>query len=187
MARVCIRAIGAVMEEDLSAIQNGAARALRAETERLGGLPDPAYAFDAKRRQYSSVEVIKALVSAAPPGESKIIGITERDLFIPMLTFVFGQAQLGGRFAVVSLARLRQEFYGLPADRAVFLGRALTEVVHELGHTFGLAHCPDRTCAMSLSTDIRQVDAKRAAYCGDCESLVRNGAATDAARLERKS
>lgn len=159
------------MDRDLSAIEEGAARALGVETRRLDPLPDPLYAYDARRAQYSSVEVMRAFAAAAPAGDSKVIGITERDLFIPMLTFVFGQAQLGGRFAVVSLARLRQEFYGMPPDRDVFLGRAMKEVAHELGHTFGLAHCPDKTCAMSLSTDIRQVDGKRAAYCATCASV----------------
>jgi archaemetzincin len=161
------------MDQDISAIEKGTAKVLGVDIWRLGGLPDPVYAYDARRGQYSSVEVMKVFATAAPAGDSKVIGITERDLFIPMLTFVFGQAQLGGRFAVISLARLRQEFYGLPADPAVFLGRALTEVAHELGHTFGLAHCPEKTCAMSLSTDIRQVDGKRAEYCGSCGGRVR--------------
>jgi archaemetzincin len=162
-----------VVDPDLSAIEAGIAGTLAVETKRLEALPEPGYAFDARRGQYSSVEVMKTFAGAAPPGNGKVIGITERDLFIPMLTFVFGQAQLGGRFAVVSLARLRQEFYGMPADRDVFLGRAMKEVVHELGHTLGLAHCSEKTCAMSLSTDIRQVDGKLAAYCGDCARLAR--------------
>jgi archaemetzincin len=158
------------MEDELSAIETGLAALLSVETRRLQPLPDPAYAFDPRRRQYSSVEVMRAFAAAAPPGDSKVIGVTARDLFIPMLTFVFGQAQLGGRLALVSLARLRQEFYGLPPDAAVLRARALTEAAHELGHTFGLAHCPDPLCAMSLSVDIRQVDAKRAAYCASCST-----------------
>lgn len=156
------------MEDDISAIERGIASFLGFETRRLEPLADPAYAFDPRRRQYSSVEVMRALGATAPQDNSKVIGITERDLFIPVLTFVFGQAQLGGRLAVVSLARLRQEFYGLPPDQTVLLSRALKETAHELGHTLGLAHCPDRFCAMSVSTDIRQVDGKRAEYCGGC-------------------
>jgi archaemetzincin len=86
---------------------------------------------------------------------------------------VFGQAQLGGQVALISLARLRQEFYGMPQNRALFLGRALKEAVHELGHTFVLTHCPEGECPMSLSTNIRQVDGKRATFCASCAAAVR--------------
>ncbi len=161
------------MEEDLAAIESAAAKLLGVETRRLAPLPDPVYALDPRRRQYSAVDVMRAFALAAPAGESKVLGITERDLFIPMLTFVFGQAQLNGRLALVSLARLRQEFYGMPEDRTVLLRRALKEVAHELGHTAGLAHCPDRQCSMSLSTDIAQVDGKGAGYCASCGALIR--------------
>ena len=74
---------------------------------------------------------------------SGILGVTDVDLAIPMLSFLFGQAQLDGRVAVVSLCRLHQEFYGLPADRGLLRERTVKEVLHELGHTFGLAHCSD--------------------------------------------
>jgi archaemetzincin len=161
------------MEEDISAIEMGTARLLNVEIRRLEPLPEPANAVDPRRRQYSSVEVMRAFAASAPAGDSKVVGIVERDLFIPMLTFVFGQAQLGGRLALVSLARLRQEFYGLPPDHTVLVGRAIKEVAHELGHTFGLVHCPDRLCSMSVSTDIRQVDGKRADFCRSCAAVVR--------------
>ncbi len=71
-----------------------------------------------KRGQYKSVDFMKALARNAPADATRILGVTEGDLAIPTLTFVFGQAQLDGQVAVVSLARLRQEFYGLPADDA---------------------------------------------------------------------
>ena len=89
-----------------------------------------------------------------------------------MLTFIFGQAQLGGRLALVSLARLRQEFYGLPSDRELLRERALKESLHELGHTFGLLHCREAACTMSLATGIRQLDAKGGGYCAGCAALL---------------
>jgi archaemetzincin len=93
-----------------------------------------------------------------------LLAVTDRDLFVPVLTFVFGQAQLGGRSAVVSLARLRQEFYGLAAQSRVLLERAAKEALHETGHMFGLVHCADRSCAMSLATNVRQIDLKQAGF-----------------------
>lgn len=131
-------------------------------------LPRVDFAFDARRKQYGSIPVLEMLSRLCPADAAKLVGVTECDLFIPVLTFVFGHAQLGGRVAVVSLARLRQEFYGLQPNRDVFLDRARKEALHETGHTFGLVHCADRSCAMSLSTHVQQIDQKRAAFCMVC-------------------
>jgi archaemetzincin len=114
------------------------------------------------------------LKERVPVDAMRLLGIVDRDIFIPMLTFVFGQAQLNGEVALVSLTRLRQESYGLPPDAGLFLDRACTEAVHELGHTFGLVHCRDVACAMSLSTSIEHVDAKAASLCPSCGRLLRD-------------
>ena len=82
---------------------------------RLAALDEPARAFDAAAR---AVELGRVPRGAAEPAcrraRARLLGVTERDLFVPVLSFVYGQAQLGGRVAVVSLARLRPEFHGLP-------------------------------------------------------------------------
>jgi len=144
----------------------------------LGALevPEVDYAFDAVRQQFASTTVLESLSRACPPDAAKLLAVTARDLFIPVLTFVFGQAQLNGRVAVVSLARLRQEFYGLPPDPAIFLHRAAKEALHETGHLFGLVHCHDPACAMSLSTGVRQIDRKQAAFCKPCAGRIRRPA-----------
>jgi archaemetzincin len=89
-------------------------------------------------------------------------------LAIPMLSFLFGQAQFDGPIAVVSLCRLHQEFYGLPEREDLLRERTVKEVLHELGHTFGLVHCAETACAMSLSTHIQFVDLKAEKYCARC-------------------
>lgn len=138
----------------------------------------PEDSFDAKRGQHKSVEIMKVVARSAPPDAQRILGVTEADLAIPTLTFVFGQAQLDGPVAVVSLARLRQEFYGLPGDRNVLRERVVKEVLHELGHTFGLTHCAESKCVMSLATHIGLVDSKEERYCVRCGGhLVRRFAA----------
>ncbi len=134
------------------------------------------FAYDRERGQYASIAVLEMLTRVCPPDAVKLLAVTERDLYIPVLTFVFGQAQLGGRIAVISLARLRQEFYGLAPNREIFLVRALNEALHETGHTFGLVHCGDRNCAMSLSTNVRQIDSKRCEFCAPCGARLRRGA-----------
>jgi archaemetzincin len=142
------------------------------EARRLEPLPDPHYAWDPNRGQYSSTLILREATKCRPPDAAKVLVLTERDIFIPMLSFVYGQAQLNGPVAVLSTARLRQEFYGLPPNRALFLVRLRKETLHELGHTFGLTHCRDRLCAMSLSTNIEQLDLKQAELCDACGILL---------------
>jgi archaemetzincin len=136
-------------------------------------LPPIDFAYDAGRSQWGSIPVLESTLAQCPADAAKLLAVTARDLFIPVLTFVFGHAQLGGRAAVVSLARLRQEFYRLPQDREIFLERSVKEALHESGHMFGLVHCADRTCAMSLSTGVRQIDGKSASFCGPCAARAR--------------
>jgi archaemetzincin len=136
-------------------------------------VPDFDFAYDAARAQYASIAALERLARGCPDDAAKLLAVTSRDLFIPVLTFVFGQAQLNGRVGVVSLARLRQEFYGLPPDREIYLERARKEALHETGHLFGLVHCTDPACAMSLSTGVRQIDRKEAAFCRPCAGRLR--------------
>jgi len=131
----------------------------------------PAAAFDAARLQFSAPLALGALLDAFPGGPPKLLAITGADLYIPMLSFVYGQAQLGGRAAVVSLARLKQEFYQLPGNPGLLAGRARKEAVHETGHLFGLLHCQESGCAMRLSTNIHQLDLKSEALCPGCAAL----------------
>jgi archaemetzincin len=84
------------------------------------------------------------------------------------LTFVFGEAQVGGACSVVSYARLRQEFYGLPPDMNLLARRLLIESVHELGHTLELHHCEDYRCVMSSSHAVEWIDLKEHKFCIEC-------------------
>jgi archaemetzincin len=131
------------------------------------------FAFDAARGQYASIPILEMLLRRCPEDAYKLLAVTARDLFIPVLTFVFGHAQLGGRVGVISLARLRQEFYGLAPDVGAFSGRADKEALHETGHMFGLVHCAERRCAMSLATNARQIDLKDNAFCPLCAERLR--------------
>jgi len=124
------------------------------------------------RQQHHASLVLAALLRHRPDAHAKILGVVTVDLFVPVLTFVFGQAQLDGPSAVVSTFRLRSEFYGLPADEGLLVERAIKEGVHELGHAFGLVHCPDYTCVMRSSTAVDEVDIKGAAFCGRCTAVL---------------
>jgi archaemetzincin len=157
------------------------------ETKRLEPLETPPDAYDPKRDQYEATALLRAALPHCPPGTSRLLVVTEHDVFIPMLTFIFGQAQVNGLAALLSLARLRQEYYGLQARRDLFLERVLKEVLHELGHTFGLVHCQDRQCAMSLSINVTNIDVKRGELCAACAPRLverRNALGTGAAGYE---
>jgi archaemetzincin len=132
-----------------------------------GGL-EAEFAFNPLRRQYHSSEILKKIVQQPPAESWKVLGVTEIDLYIPVLTFVFGEAQLAGGPAVVSAHRLHQEFYGLPTDSLLLRERLLKESLHELGHTYGLRHCHDYTCVMSASNGVERIDLKRAEFCPAC-------------------
>ena len=133
---------------------------------------DPQFAFNPSRDQYNSTLFLAKLLELAPDKGSKIVGITSLDLHIPVLTYVFGEAQLKGTAAVVSSYRLRNELYGLPHDEKLFRRRLLTEINHELGHTFGLIHCANQDCTLHPSTYVEEIDLKTPHFCSFCKSMV---------------
>ncbi len=137
------------------------------------GKLDPAFARNPVRNQYDSTRLLAEMKARFPEG--MVIGATACDLFIPVLTFVFGEAEMPGRAAIFSIHRLREEFYGLPPDRTLLAARALRELWHEAGHLRGLPHCQDWNCAMSSSHSVERVDSKSERYCRECARKLRNG------------
>ena len=129
---------------------------------------DPELAFDAARGQYNSRLLLAQLLRDQRPHCRRILGVAAVDLFIPVLTFVFGEAQLDGAAAVVSTHRLAPERYGLPPDPVLVRDRLIKEAVHELGHTFGLMHCHRGRCVMLSSTYVEEIDLKDERFCDQC-------------------
>lgn len=134
---------------------------------------DAEVAFDCNRGQYNSRVLLARLLEHGDPKSPRLLGVTAVDLFIPVLTFVFGEAELDGRAAIVSTFRLDNELYGMPADPGLLFERLVKEAVHELGHTFGLVHCHRSTCVMASSNYVEGIDLKGAEYCDRCLKAVR--------------
>lgn len=128
----------------------------------------PAAGYDSRRRQYRGDALIATLRALASSASDRVLGLTDVDCYARGLNFIFGQATLDGREAFVALPRLRQSFYGLPEDPALFRWRALKEAVHELGHTWGLSHCHDSHCVMYFSNTLHDTDVKGADFCSQC-------------------
>jgi archaemetzincin len=134
---------------------------------------DPTFAFDIYRNQYNSTTLISSFIQRFAKHEGKVLGITSLDFFVPVLTYVFGEAQLDGPIAVVSSYRLDDTLYGLPSNPKLLEERLIKESVHELGHTFGLVHCRDYRCVMHSSTAVEDIDIKSERFCRSCSEQLK--------------
>jgi archaemetzincin len=152
----------------LDRLAAGLARRLHVSCHVSSEIFDGAFAFDTFRSQAYSTALLVRLSQAPLPEGVALLGITDADLYVPVLTFVFGEAQMPGRAALVSLHRLREEFYGLPPDAGRLDLRLLKEGLHELGHTQGLRHCDDWRCVMVSSHAVEKLDLKDDDFCASC-------------------
>jgi archaemetzincin len=124
--------------------------------------------YNPARRQYNADELLANSYARAPEGYYRYMSLFRGDLYIPILTYIFGQAQLNGNSGIASLFRLRNELYGLKEDHELMLERFAKVVVHELGHTFGLIHCTNPVCVMRSSTYVEDLDQKEGNFCLHC-------------------
>ncbi len=132
--------------------------------------PIPEYAFNKKRGQYYSSEILENLAKFK---QGQItLAIIERDLYVLELNFVFGEADPVSQICIISLVRLKQSYYGLPENKELFLSRSLKEAVHEIGHLLGLGHCSNPKCVMHFSNSLLDTDIKDYQFCDTCQRLL---------------
>jgi archaemetzincin len=125
-------------------------------------------AFSAERNQYHSTSLLAQAEKLVAEVNGKVVLLLESDIYVPVLTYVFGEAQLNGKLSIVSLCRLHEEFYTGISNEELLLQRSIKEILHELGHNFGLYHCRDWNCVMHSSAGIEEVDIKGDNFCNSC-------------------
>jgi archaemetzincin len=136
-----------------------------------GLLDDIEFAYSPERHQYNSTSIINRLSETAPADYLKVLAICKKDLYIPILTYVFGEAQLNGRSCIVSIYRLKDTKAFINPE-GVFVERVTKEAVHELGHTFSLRHCSDNSCVMHYCRSLSDVDNKKIRMCRYCDVMI---------------
>jgi archaemetzincin len=165
--------MGDVIEDHLASIAESIAEQFGLAVRVAPNQGIPGYALDASRQQYNSNMILKRLIELCPPEALKVLGVTHVDLFNPIFSYVFGEAQFGGRCTVISSYRLGHDGGGgAPPGCPPLISRLEKEAIHELGHTFGLRHCMDPDCVMNYSTGVACADRKFAFLCPACRDLM---------------
>lgn len=167
---VTICPIGFVEEDILDRISGSIQERCGIECKILRGTENPQYAYDERRCQYNSRLILDRLLRCGHDTFG-ILGVIQVDLFVPIFKYVYGLALIGCQCAVISLHRLRPQFYDQPPNRDLLVVRAQKTALHEIGHSLGLTHCRDRRCVMYSSTRIADTDFKQSHYCPTCLEL----------------
>ncbi|GAF77986.1 unnamed protein product [marine sediment metagenome] len=139
----------------------------------------PAYAYDERRFQYNAGTILKAFESTPFHDYEKVIGVLEVDLFVPIFTYVFGEAKQGGKYALVSLHRLKTNSDGSDSPSSLQIERAAKVALHELGHLFNLFHCTYEKCLMHFSGGLQDLDKTPLYFCKYCAIYFREALSVD--------
>jgi archaemetzincin len=165
-------ALGPIDPDILRSLRSSLAKFLPLPVRVLHPEPLPLQAYHLTRHQYDAAQLLEFLVDDVETKAFRILGVTAEDLYIPIFTFVFGEAQLNGRAAIISLFRPRGDAGGPTPPRRLVFRRLLQLSLHELGHTFGLEHCREDGCLMGFSTNLEKLDRKNIKLCDYCRILL---------------
>jgi archaemetzincin len=133
----------------------------------------PKTVLNSVRKQLFFGSIAAKLSAAHEPHNELLLGVTDFDLYKTSHQFIFGSSSPAQRCAVVSIHRLRAEFYGERPDENALFQRLLKEAVHEIGHALGLKHCYNARCAMYYSNSIFDTDNKHSQFCDVCDKRSR--------------
>jgi archaemetzincin len=167
--------IGMPRHEIFQRLARGLARSFSADVaiEAKRSIPEEAYDF--RRSQYYANAILDDLAGEfiIRAKEERVLGVIDADMHTDPMNFIFGLANRKAGCCLISLARLKPEFYGEKPDKELLASRAIKESMHELGHTFRLSHCPRHDCAMFFCESVQATDKKKAGFCSDCKKKLR--------------
>jgi archaemetzincin len=172
LKKILILPIGNIDLNILTIIAQEIERAFHDKVEIGKEIPIPQDSYDSERKQYNSSTILQKIKPLKPKDIDLILSVTDADLFVPELNFVFGEADASSEITIISLFRLKPEFYGKPPDMKLFLERAAKEAIHELGHAYWLGHCSNPNCIMYFSNTIWNTDRKGPRFCRKCRGLL---------------
>jgi len=173
MPGISIKPLDEIASHILETLKQGLEHTFNCPVEIEAQINSLDYAYNPDRKQYLAPRILSTLRNFSIKSGDRRLGIVDVDLYAPGLNFVFGQADISAKVAIVSLHRLRQECYGLPQDEGLFQERALKEAVHELGHTYHLGHCNNPKCVMHFSNSLADTDIKEADFCDKCQQRLK--------------
>jgi archaemetzincin len=171
---IAVIPIGSVVEMAPKVVAAHITSLLKINARVAAPLAHPQYALDRRRLQYDAALILKAMEKCLAPGDEKAIGVVAVDLFVPIFSFVFGEAHLGGSCAVVSTWRLERNQPGLTVSPALVLERTAKVALHELGHLYRLPHCSDPGCLMHFAGDLDHLDRTPLFFCRYCNAFWQN-------------
>jgi len=170
--RIALLPLGAFSQEHLTLLREEFARSFGKPVDFLRPIEIPDQAYNPTRKQYHSTTILKIIHRTLGGRYERILALTRVDLFVPQLNFVFGEADVINGNAIISLCRLRPEFYGLKPDPDLLRERTVKESIHEIGHTYNMTHCENPECVMFFSNNIRETDAKTKVFCKECQKML---------------
>ncbi len=144
---------------------------LELQTTLLESMKNPSYALDRQRLQYNVGPILQHLESRLFTSVDKVVGILDVDLFVPVFTHVFGEARQGGRVALISIFRLRENSMDTINNSAIALERAAKVALHELCHLYDLTHCESSQCLMYFSGSLSDLDQSSFNLCRYCKQF----------------
>ena len=173
MRKILIVPVGRIDSDVLNNISASLEKTFHRSVDIGEETPVPYDSYHAGRRQYHSTRILKELQAMRGKHIERVLGVTDADLYVPELNFVFGEADISSGVTVISVKRLRQEFYGQPQNRELLMERCVKEAIHEIGHTYGLVHCPEPGCIMFFSNSLKDTDFKGRGFCSVCKLQVK--------------